>query len=136
MNFEKFFKISFKENTSERLLLYYFSTEGKKSETIHLSEAVIFLLLFFRSNCPEVFCKKVVFRNFLEDLRPGTLFRNCEISKNTFFPEKLRWLLLTFAVEFLEILFCYKPQIVRKKFKLAKNFFLLFCLMLVISSNA
>ena len=47
----------------------------------------------------------------------------CVISKNTFFPEDLRWLLLIFAVEFVEILFCYKPMVVTRKLEYDKNFF-------------
>ena len=47
-----------------------------------------------------------------------------EISKNTFFlPEYLRWLLLIFALEFVEILFCYKPMIVRKSSSMVAAFF-------------
>ena len=52
-----------------------------------------------------------------------------EIFKNTFFfLEHLRWLLLIFAGEFVEILFCYKSIIVTRKFEHDKNIFLLFCL--------
>ena len=58
-----------------------------------------------------MFCKKDVLENFAhrktplsESLRPATLFETlapfffcklCKISKNTFFIEHLRWLLLT-----------------------------------------
>ena len=62
-----------------------------------------------RSSRPDVFCKKGFLRNFAKFIgkhlcRPGTLFKKrltrvfscefCEISKNTFFTEHLRWLLL------------------------------------------
>ena len=77
VNFAKFLRKSFIQNTSERLLLYYFSTETKKSETINDSPILkhIFkcLVVFFRSSRPEVFCKKGVLKNFLEGLRPETL---------------------------------------------------------------
>ena len=79
VNFAKFLRKSFIQNTSERLLLYYFSTETKKSETINDSPILkhIFksLVVFFRSSRPEVFCKKSVLKNFLEGLRPGTLLK-------------------------------------------------------------
>ena len=39
-----------------------------------------------RSSCPEVFCKKSVLKNFA---------KFWEITKNTFFIEHLRWLLLS-----------------------------------------
>ena len=62
-----------------------------------------------RNSRPDVFCKKGFLRNFAKFIgkhlcRPGTLFKKrlapvfscefCEISKNTFFTEHLRWLLL------------------------------------------
>ena len=65
-----------------------------------------------RSSCPEVFCKKGVLRNFTKftgkhlcqsfffnkvtGLRPEQVFscEFCEIFKNTFSTEHLRWLLL------------------------------------------
>ena len=53
----------------------------------------------------------------------------CKISNNLFFLKILRRLLLIFAVDFVEIIFCYKTMIVRRKFEHDKNFFLLFCLM-------
>ena len=56
----------------------------------------------------------------------------CDILRSPFLTEHLRWLLLIFAVEFVEFLICYKPQVVSRKFEHAKNFFLLFCLMFVI----
>ena len=57
-----------------------------------------------RSSCPEVFCKKGVLRNFAKftgkHLCQRLFFKKevfscefCEISKNTFFTERLRWLL-------------------------------------------
>ena len=55
----------------------------------------------FRSNLPEVFCKKEVF---------SCAF--CEISKNTFFTEQLRWLFLKIC----QILWCSsKTKQKRKK---------------------
>ena len=78
VNFAKFLRKSFKQNTSERLLLYYFSIETKKSETINdshiLKQVFKSLVVFFRSSRPKVFFKKGALRNFLEDL-PGTLLK-------------------------------------------------------------
>ena len=50
----------------------------------------------------------------------------CKISKNTFFSKLLRRLVLIFAAEFVEIIFCYKPMIVRRKFEHENNFFCYF----------
>ena len=47
-----------------------------------------------------------------------------EISKNIFLPEHIRWLLLIFVVEFVEILFCSKPMIVRKRLSMIRAFLL------------
>ena len=57
-----------------------------------------------RSIRPEVFCKKGVLRNFTKFtgkhvIKKETMAQEfscgfCEISKNTFFTEHLRWLLL------------------------------------------
>ena len=160
LNFVKFLRISFKQNTSERLLLYYFSTATNKSESIN--DSPVFLKensqiqknwnkflntwqLFFRSSHP-VFCEKVVLRNFLEGLRPTTLWKKrlwdryfpvnfAKFLRTHFFPQHLRWLLLIFAVEFVEILFCYEPMIVRRNFKHDKNFFVILFKISVIWSN-
>ena len=48
-----------------------------------------------------------------------------KILRKHIFPEHLQWLLLVFAVEFVEILFFYKPMIVRRNFEHDKNFFVI-----------
>ena len=120
VNFAKFLRKSFKQNTSERLLLYYFSIETKKSETINdshiLKQVFKSLVVFFRSSRPKVFFKKGALRNFLEGL-PGTLLKRgsgtgvflwmcfpvnfAKFLRTPFLTEQLWWLLLIFAVEFL-----------------------------------
>ena len=74
------------------------------------------LLYNFQKQLPEVFCKKVVLKNFAKFTRkhlcqslffwPATLLKKtmaqvlwcefCKSFKNTFFTEHLRWLLLNF----------------------------------------
>ena len=132
VNYAKFLRKSFKPNTSERLLLYYFSTETKNSETIKdsslLKQVLTSLVVFFRSSRPDVFCKKGVLRNFLEGLRPGALLKICSVFLWMCFPVNFakflrtplltqNRLLLIFAVQFVKIFFCYKPMIVRRKFE-------------------
>ena len=66
------------------------------SVKINLLFASFFLQ--FRSNCPEVFCKKGVQAcNFIKKETLAQVFscEFCEIFKNIYFIEHLRWLLLT-----------------------------------------
>ena len=83
-------------------------------------------------NCPHNL-------NYYTTLRPGTLLKRdvflctgvflwmcftvkfAKFLRTPFLTEHLLWLLLIFGVEFVEIFFCYKPQIVRRKFDHAKE---------------
>ena len=66
------------------------------------SRAVLLKMYTVQKQPPEVFCKKVVFRNFAKLTKKHlcrSLFFNklqasCEISKNTFFTEHSGWLIL------------------------------------------
>ena len=105
--------------------------------------------MFFRSSrpmfCKNVVTKKVVLRKFLEGLRPTTLWKKrlwrrsfpVNFAKflrtHLFFAEHLRWLFLIFPVKFVEILFCYKPMIVKRNFEHDKNFFILFKISVYVS---
>ena len=96
--------------------------------------------MLFRSSRPVFFknvvTKKVVLRKLLEGLRPTTLWKKrlwhrsfhvnfAKFLRTHLFREPLRWLLLIFAVEFVEILSCYKRMIVRRHFEHGKNFFVI-----------
>ena len=95
-----------------------------------------------------MFCKEGVLRNFLEGRRPATLWKKrlwhrtfpvnfAKILRTPFLLEHHRWLLLIFAVEFVEILFCYEPMTVKKSSSMIRNFFVISFIisMLVIWSN-
>ena len=70
-------------------------------QTQFISLTLLLQCPHFRSNRPELFCKKTVLKSFAKFI--GVSFDtgvSCEfydISKNTFFAKHLQWLLLAFA---------------------------------------
>ena len=66
-----------------------------------MSLALLLQCLHSRSSRPELFCKKIVLKNFEKFVGvssgTGVSCEFCNILKNTFFAEHLQWLLLAFA---------------------------------------